>query len=143
MCGDHTCDADEIIGGLGDDTETFGKMRNAVTNRKRGGYCRAIIVNPQRRGLPKLVVMVQCTCNKFTRRDVRAQWTRLRELWNRPGGLHSILGPLVGNGSDGDQRRASEQMSDMASKSGERFTFPWSGMTLTARLGTAGDLMSI
>jgi hypothetical protein len=33
----------------------------AAAARRRGGYCRAIMVNPLMRGLPKLAIMLQVT----------------------------------------------------------------------------------
>ena len=63
-------------------------MRDAFTSRVRAGYCRLIVANPLHPGLPKLILMVQATCNRFKAEDVRNQWTRLDQLWNRAGGVN-------------------------------------------------------
>ena len=44
---------------------------------------------------------------------MKSQWERIYALWNREGGLRTILGPLIGHGSDGDARRETLMMSDM------------------------------
>jgi hypothetical protein len=111
-------------------------MKDAITGRVRGGYCRAVIINPLHPQLPKLVVMVQVTCNRFTAAHVRSQWERLYDLWYRDGGknLGSILGPLVGHGSDGDARRFKLQLQDMSNTSETRFGIAWRGFTLSGYL---------
>lgn len=113
-------------------------MVDACSGRVRGGYCRAIIINPLHPELPKLVVMVQVTCNRFKATDVRDQWRRLYALWYRPdageiGNLGKILGPLIGHGSDGDARRYALQIEDMRSNVGVRFRIAWHGFTLSGR----------
>ena len=125
-----------------DDT-TAKVMRAAVVDRKRGGYCRVIMVNPLHRDLPKLAFVTICTCNKFTTADVASQWARLRTVWNRAEGLGSILGPLIGAGSDGDQRRARLMLEEMTSGTGTRYEFPWCGMTLTAKVEADGTVSAI
>ena len=128
---------------LPEDEATAEVMRAAVVDRKRGGYCRMIMVNPLNRQLPKLAFITISTCNKFTAADVGSQWKRLRALWNRPNGLGTILGPLIGNGSDGDARRALLQLEQMTATAGTRYEFPWSGMTLTARVEEDGSVSCI
>ena len=97
------------------------------------------MVNPLLKGLPKLVLVLQCTCNGFKAPHVKAQWVAIRRLWHRPGGLGDILGPLVGHGSDGDARRESAMLADMSSPgapddggktAGTMYAFPWDGMTI-------------
>ena len=57
----YDSDADSAKwGDLGDDSDTAAKM-TAAAARRRGGYCRAIMVNPLMRGLPKLAIMLQVT----------------------------------------------------------------------------------
>jgi hypothetical protein len=51
---------DEIIGPLGDDDTTYEKMTEAA-QRRRGGYCRCIMVNPLHPHLPKMVLVLQVT----------------------------------------------------------------------------------
>ena len=120
-------------------------MRDAFTSRVRAGYCRLIVANPLHPGLPKLILMVQATCNRFKAEDVRNQWTRLDQLWNRAGGvnLRTILGPLIGHGSDGDARRFKLQLEDMSSKVGNRFSIAWGGLTLTGVRGKDGNVRAL
>jgi hypothetical protein len=111
----HEWQESELICDFGDGADTQRKM-SAAAERRRGGFCRAIVVNPLLVGLPKLVLMLQCTCNGFKAAMVRDQWHRIRKLWNRKGGLGEILGSLVGHGSDGDARRESAMLADMSAR---------------------------
>ena len=133
---------------IGDDDGSYERMRCAFTDRVRGGYCRAIIVNPLHPDLPKLVVVVQVTCNRFTAAHVRDQWDRLRALWYRGdagerGNLGKILGPLIGHASDGDARRFKLQIEDMRSTAGLRFRIGWPGFTLSGRVDENGHASCI
>ena len=80
---------------MGDDAQSYARMQDACSSRVRGGYCRTIMVNPLHPHLPKLVVLVQVTCNRFTAAHVRDQWNRLHNLWYRAdAGERGNLGPI-------------------------------------------------
>ena len=115
----------------------------AAAARRRGGYCRAIMVNPLMRGLPKLAIMLQVTCNAFKAEHVRHQWRRIAALWNRSGGLASILGPLVGHASDGDARREKLMLQDMLGGGPRRFSIPWEGLTMAGAVGPDGTVSGV
>jgi hypothetical protein len=116
----------------------------AAAARRRGGYCRAIMVNPLMRGLPKLAIMLQVTCNAFKAEHVRHQWRRIAALWNRSGGLAEILGPLVGHASDGDARREKLMLQDMLGGGpGGRFSIPWEGLTMAGAVGPDGTVSGV
>lgn len=53
--------------------------------------------------LPKIPVLIMPTCNKFTHQLVYCQWCQLGQLLKQF--LEPVLGPLIGNSSDGDSRR--------------------------------------
>ena len=52
---------------------------------------------------PKIPVLITPTCNRFCHALVCSQWCRLRQLFKQF--LEPVLGPLIGNSSDGDSRR--------------------------------------
>ena len=76
-------------------------------------------MSPLHEKLPALTALVQGVCKRFTHKMVDDQWDRLQELYDKH--LLSVLGPLFGNGSDGDSRRRSLQRRDLLSKEGERY----------------------
>ena len=79
----------------------------------------AIMINPLQPGLPKIPIMIMPTCNKFTSKFVKGQWSKLKSLYNKH--LCDTLGPLIGHASDGDARRRKIFLEKMTSKEGERF----------------------
>ena len=82
-------------------------VRNAITsvfnNYKIGTYARAIILNPLHPNLPRLPVLIMPTCNKFDSNFVFRQWQEVQRLHEAE--IESVVGPLIGNSSDGDSRR--------------------------------------
>lgn len=73
---------------------------NFCTNRV-GAFDRIVMVNPLYQSLPRLVLMVMCTCNCFDAPWVRQQWLRIQDLWNKE--CKNILGPIVEHTSDVDE----------------------------------------
>lgn len=67
--------------------------------RKIGTFGRAILLNP----LHPIAVLVIPTCNRFDHQFVYRQWQEVKRLYDQE--LKNIVGPLVGNSSDGDSRR--------------------------------------
>ena len=90
----HRCSTDLDLK-VGDDFET---LQRTFSSHQKGGYARVIILNPLHKLLPSMVVYLQCTCNKFTSSDVRAQWDQLSHLYTTSG-LATALGPLIGKRS--------------------------------------------
>ena len=78
-----------------------------------------IILSPLHEKLPALTALVQGVCKRFTHKMVDEQWIRLQELHDKH--LLPVLGPLLGNGSDGDSRRRLLQRRDLFSNEGERY----------------------
>jgi hypothetical protein len=110
---DHTCDFKHRVVLECDKTNYEPvPMMKAVALDCHGNYIRVIMVNPILAGMPKLVVMVQCTCNKFTRADVNEQWDLVEAAFNRT--LRDQCGMFsVGNASDGDERRFKLQKKEL------------------------------
>ena len=72
-------------------------MKEQITN------ARVLMINPLHVSLPRVVLHLQATCNKFTHKTVRRQWEMYDSLCKEI--LDHVLGPGIGNGSDGDSRR--------------------------------------
>ena len=70
---------------------------------KAGNYLRVIMINPLHRLVPKFIIFFTITCNMFDHGDVFLQWQELENLYRIH--LQDLLGPLLGNSSDGDTRR--------------------------------------
>ena len=65
---------------------------------------RAVIINPLHRRLPRIVVMIVGTCNRFTCQDyLLPQWRDIWALYDKH--LSKVLGPRTSPASDGDTRR--------------------------------------
>ena len=86
-------------------------------------YGRVILLNPLHKSLPRLVICLMPTCNSFDH-HVFMQWqiiSRNFEKW-----LEDLVGPLVGNSSDGDSRRrmlmVQLMLVDVTDDKGDSFT---------------------
>jgi hypothetical protein len=90
------------------------------------------MVNPLHSKLPRLVLVVSCTCNCFDTCWVRLQWGRIDQLWRQHCEEH--IGPIVGHASDGDSRRRQLMLEDYTSKVVSRYEVPWEGFILSASL---------
>ncbi|KAG1655017.1 hypothetical protein GQR58_024744 [Nymphon striatum] len=67
-----------------------------------GSLARVIMVNPLHPNLPRMVAFILPTCNKFSHLDVYSQWVKIQKNYEQ---LADVLGPLIGNSSDGDSQR--------------------------------------
>ena len=61
------------------------------------------MMNPLHRKLPRVVLLLQATCNRFTHNEVLHQWLVLDALCESI--LDLVLGPGIGHACDGDSRR--------------------------------------
>ena len=114
--GSHKCLFDKRIV-IGDDENSYDRMVKAFQEHQVGGYARAILLNPLHPNLPRVVLWLTPTCNRFTHVDVEKQWTSILTEYKKE--LESVLGPLIGQSSDGDSRRAKLQMQNMLCDSKE------------------------
>ena len=64
---------------------------------------RLILINPLVCSLPKLPVVIMPTYNRFSHEFAYSHWCQLGQLFHQF--LEPVLGPLIGNSSDGDSRR--------------------------------------
>eukprot|EP00112_Aurelia_sp_Birch-Aquarium-sp1_P001683 Seg1182.1 transcript_id=Seg1182.1/GoldUCD/mRNA.D3Y31 product="hypothetical protein" protein_id=Seg1182.1/GoldUCD/D3Y31 len=94
---------------VGADPDAYQRIEKACSNLKKGSYLRVIMINPLHKRIPKLVIFISITCNMFDHRDVKEQWNECKSLYAFH--LEEILGPVVGNSSDGDSRRRKLMMS--------------------------------
>lgn len=62
-----------------------------------------VVVNLLHASLPRLVLVVYCTCNCFDSGWVRRQWGLIDQLWEHE--CKEIVRPIVGHFSDGDSRQ--------------------------------------
>ena len=88
---------------LGTSEEGYSKIVDAFRNNRVGAFARIVMVNPLHDSLPRLVLVVTCTCNCFDASWVRQQWDMIEKLWNKE--CKDIVGPILGHASDGDSRR--------------------------------------
>jgi hypothetical protein len=140
-CAGHRC-IDDYAPIVGNDDGALIRLLDHFSDDKRGCYLRVLMVNPLHERLPSLPLVLQATCNKFTRADVAAQWARARELWKDE--FADVL-DLIGHGSDGDGRRFLEQLNRMTtSKLGtERFRCVFEGFRMSAALNPDGKVYGI
>ena len=87
----------------------------------RVGYIRLVLLVPLDLRLVPFPVVVLGTCNRFRKEHVRAEWEQIASVWDSHG-LVKGLGPIVGNGSDGDSRRRSSQLAVALADSDGVFT---------------------
>ena len=101
--GQHHACLDHFAVKVEDGEEGFRNIVNAFKEYKIGSFGRAILLNPLHPNLPRIAVLVMPTCNKFDHRFVYRQWQEVKRLYDQE--LKDIVGPLIGNSSDGDSRR--------------------------------------
>ena len=101
--GQHHACLDHFAVKVGDGEEGFTNIINAFKEYKIGTFGRAILLNPLHPNLPRIAVLVMPTCNKFDHHFVYQQWQEVKRLYDQE--LKHIVGPLIGNSSDGDSRR--------------------------------------
>ena len=115
---DHRC-VDSYTVEVGEGEDGYRTIMSAFKDCRIGTYGRALILNPLHPDLPKIPILVMPTCNRFDHEFVQNQWDQVAELYQET--LEPILGPLIGNSSDGDTRRRKLQLKRMTSNDGYRF----------------------
>lgn len=98
----HQC-LDHFTVNVGEGEEGYNTITSAFQEYKIGSYARAIMLNPLHPNLPRVAVLCMPTCNKFDTAFVYRQWQEVQRLYVRD--LEPVIGPLIGNSSDGDSRR--------------------------------------
>ena len=134
FCGpidNHICISNYIVE-VGSGVTGYESIVNSFKANVRAHYARVLIVNPLHARLPRLVAVIQLTCNRFDSKDVQNQWEKVRVLWGKH--LYVVLGPLIGHSSDGDARQRKLMLEDFTSSGGNRFRVPWDGWYFNSRI---------
>lgn len=143
FCGpidNHNCISDYIVE-VGSGVTGYESIVNSFKSNVRAHYARVLIVNPLHARLPRLVAVIQLTCNRFDSKDVQNQWEKVRVLWSKH--LSAVLGPLIGHSSDGDARRRKLMLEDFTSSRGNWFRVPWDGWYFSARILHNNDVYGL
>ena len=131
FCGEkdsHVCKS-SFKPTVGNGEDGYSCIVDSFRLNDKGSFARVIMVNPLHDKLPRLVLAVSCTCNRFNSDWVRNQWSSIDVLWQDICG--TVVGPIVGHASDGDSRRRQLMLEDYRSKVGLRYQIPWEGWSLS------------
>ena len=115
----HLCEEFYTIN-VSDDQRAYEQLVEDMNNSKLATMARPIMVNPMQTSLPRIVLHLQGTCNTFTHGTVFRQ-CNMYDLLSKEF-LDPVLGPGIGNGSEGDSIRRKlflAQSSD--ANNGQRF----------------------
>ena len=104
---------------VGPDPGAYRRMEAAVRNYKPATNATAIVVNPMRNDLPRMVAYFGGTCLAETAEEATRCWRNFERLYNKH--LKEVLGPLHGQSSDGDSRRRAAQQARSLSVVGTRY----------------------
>ena len=98
----HTC-LDHFALKVEDGKKGFTNIVNAFKEYKIGTFGRAIFFNPLHPNLPRIAILVMPTCNTFDDHFVYQQWQEVKRFYDQE--FKNIMGPPIGNSSDGNSRR--------------------------------------
>ena len=138
---DHMCSNAAFFHTIGDGENAFENLKDAFSRNKLGTNARVVMLNPLHAELPPMVILMQATCNKFNHKWVREQLAQIRDLYNKH--LFHILGPLVGNASDGDARRRKLHLQNALSKDGERYCIDTPNFTMSGKIIDVDGIRSV
>jgi hypothetical protein len=79
------------------------RLLQTLKNCVIGHYARVVIANPLYDKLPRLVMVVHPTCNRFNANFVHQQWEKIEDIWKKH--IEIVFGPIIGHSSDGYNRR--------------------------------------
>lgn len=106
FCGrkgpDHICKESFIVN-VGDDDGAYQQLLNAFQNCQVATHDRVITINPLQRKLPRVVLLLQANCNRFTHNEVLHQCLVLDALYESI--LDPVPGPGIGDASHDDSRQ--------------------------------------
>jgi hypothetical protein len=114
---------------VGNGESGYAAIVDSFRQNVKGNFARVIMVNPLHALLPRLVLVVSCTCNRFNSDWVRNQWKTIDTLWKDSCG--HVLGPNVVHSSDRDSSRKQLMIQNYCSKVGLRYEIPWEGWSLS------------
>ena len=124
FCGsmDSHCCVSNFKPVVGCGNSGYEAIVDAFRLNKKGSFTRVIMVNPLHALLPRLILVVSCTCNCFDFDWVRRQWSDIDHLWKKC--CAATVGPIISHASDGDSRRRQIMLQDYSSKVGSRYAIP-------------------
>ena len=136
----HQCDP-AFVHVIGDDNQAYQRLVDAFRQNRVAGFARVIMINPVHIDLPAFVVLLQATCNKFTHVNVLRQWNMVKELYSEY--LLPVIGPLVGQASDGDSRRRKLHLINATSVDGIRYCLDHENFTYSAKRSETGAIENL
>lgn len=143
FCGskvDHRCDS-HFRPAVGSGEAGYSNVVDAFKLNRIGSFARVIMVNPLHDRLPRLVLVVNVTCNCFNSAWVREQWSVIDGLWQEH--CEEVVGPIIGHASDGDSRRRQLMLQDFTAVSGVRFNVNWLGWKLSGSVLDSGRVVGL
>ena len=100
FCGlkvDHACDtAFKCV--IGSNSRNYGMIMQAFSTHRKTSIVRVIILNPLHDKLPRLVLVVTCTCNCFNALWVHNQLDNIDQLSSNE--CAQVVGPSLGHALD-------------------------------------------
>jgi len=126
---------------VGNGEAGYNNIVDAFRTDKIGGFARVLVVNPLHEKLPRLVLVVTCTCNCFDSGWVRKQWCTIDELWKQE--CLEAVGPIIGHASDGDSRRRQLMLADYKLMEDTRLKVDWPGWLFSAGLDANSDAFGL
>ena len=104
---------------IGNTDASYDFMIKCFHDYSIGTLARTMILNPMHANLPRVVMGIFPTCNRFTHKDVDDQWISVEEIFQRK--MCDRIGPLVGHSSDGDSRRRKLMVQKMLKTGGDSY----------------------
>jgi len=105
FCGrkgpDHICKESFIVN-LRVDNGTYQRLLDTFQNCQVATRARVVMINPFYWKLPRVVLLPQANCDRFTHSEVLHQWLVLHALCESI--LDPMLGPGIGYASDGNSQ---------------------------------------
>ena len=99
------------------------------------------MVNLLHKKLPRLVLVISCTCNSFDASWIRSQWTVVTKLWCEH--CEASIGLIIGYALDGDSRRRQLMLERYTSREGTRYDVLWEGSLLTTSVYGVNDVSGL
>ena len=114
----HICEENFVVS-VGDDDHAYERLVEAFATCQVATHSRIIMINPLHRCLPRVVLLLQANCNRFTHNEVLHQWLTLDTLCESI--LDPVLGPGIGHACDGDTRRRKLMLNQAMSGNQHRY----------------------
>ena len=113
----------------------------AFGNYQIAGFARVIIVNLLHTKLPKLTLVVCCTCNCFDAAQICQQQDAIDRLWIQE--CLQFVGPVIGHASDRDSHRRQLMLHDYGLTTENRFRVDWNSWMFSTSLYNSRDIQGL